>query len=123
MPRRIGWFDMLSKQQEEKRQERYENKMFPLGPKQKDKEMELLKELLPNMPVDQSLYYLLQFKEIVASEDREDDFNDWSKTNLAKKLSDDNRKLIWEVALDSANWKSLDDILSAKTIKEKLNNN
>lgn len=120
MVRRINWFDSTTEKQREKKQARYENKMFPLGPKQKEKEISLLKELIPDMPPQESLYYLLEFKEIVRSDEPEEDYADWKKTNLAKKISKDNQDLIYKLALASLEWKSLDDIPNALNIKEKL---
>lgn len=120
MARRIGWFDTSTKAQRKKKEERYESQMFPLGPAQKEAELKLLTELLPHMPAGQSLYYLLQFKEIVRSEDREEDYADWSRTNLAKQLSEGDRRLLWAVAEDSLAWKSLEDIPEAREIQKRV---
>ena len=91
--------------------------MFPLGEEQRRRELALLAELIPSMPAQDSLYQLLQVKEILQSDDPAADRQDWEETNLARRLSPENRRLIFAVARSSLTWQSLEDIPDAAALR------
>ena len=117
MARRFAWFDLTSPRERERQEKMYRSKMFPLGEEQRRRELALLAELIPSMPAQYSLYQLLQVKEILQSDDPAADRQDWEETNLARRLSPENRRLIFAVARSSLTWQSLEDIPDAAALR------
>lgn len=118
MARRLGWFDLTSPRERQRQEKEYRSKMFPLGEEQRSRELTLLAELIPSMPAQDSLYQLLQVKEILQSDDPAAEQEDWEETQLARRLSPENRRLIFAMARSSLTWQSLEDIPAAAALRE-----
>lgn len=120
MARHLGWFDQRNARQRKKDSERYVSRMFPLGDEQKEKELALLKELIPSMKPLDSLYQLLQIKDILLSDDKEWEQSDWEETVLSKRLDPEVRRILFALAESSIHWQSLEQIPTAEEFRKTL---
>lgn len=110
MARKLGWFDLRNSHQRKKDESRFLSQVFPLGEAQKEKELALLKALLPSMKPEDSLYQLIQIKQILLSDDAEWERKDWEETQLAKRLKPEAREKLFALAKEAITWKSVEEI-------------
>ena len=118
MGKRIAWFDMISAKERKRREEEYNRRIFPFGTEQKEKELRILKMLIPDKKPEDSLYQAVLLKEIflnalseadgdsfeqcILNEKVEEDLLDWKKGVLVQKFSELERSILKKFA-----WKCL----------------
>lgn len=118
MGKRIAWFDMVSSRERKRREKEYNDKIFPFGPDQKEKELKILKILIPDKKPEDSLYQAVLLKEIflnalseadgdsfeqcILNEKVEEDLLEWKKGVLVQKFSELERSILKKFA-----WKCL----------------
>ena len=126
MGKRIAWFDMVSPQERKRREEEYNHKIFPFGLDQKEKELKILKTLIPDKKPEDSLYQTVLLKEIfldalsegnsnsfeecILNEKVEEDLSDWKKGVLVQNFSELERSILKKFAWKCLKIKDLGDL-------------
>lgn len=123
MGKRISWFDMVSSKEKKRQEEKYNKMIFPFGQAQKEKELELLKRLIPSKKSEDSLYQVVLLKEIFLLADKNITYNDcmlnqqvidemfeWKKNILLKSYSDLEKDYLKKFAWMSLHIEELDDL-------------
>ena len=123
MRRGISWFKGVSAKESVQQEKKYLQKMFPFGQAQKEKEKQLLQELIiKKVRVEDLLYQLLEVKEAMLLEDEEERREEmiiWWNTKLAKQFSDAEKLLFCAMAQAVLALDSLEAFPSANEIREK----
>lgn len=123
MGKRISWFDMVSLKEKKQQEEKYNKLIFPFGLNQKEKELELLKQLIPSKKPEDSLYQIVLLKEIFSVVDKNisyeecilnseiaDELLSWQKNVLLKKYSDLEKDNLKKFAWMAIRIEKLDDL-------------
>lgn len=124
----LDWFKWESKATREARQAKYSQRMFPLGPKQKEWEINTLKELFPKKRDVTELHYdLLTLRETIinATLPADDDdyqsiqegMDDWNKNNFSRMRKDGSAKTLKAMAYLESAAKSLEELPSIEAIR------
>ncbi len=123
MGKKITWFDMISKDERKHQEEKYNNMMFPFGLDQRDKELALLKELIPNKKGEDCLYQVillkeifltsdshLSYKECLENRDIQEELYDWEKGILTSKFTNDEKDCLCKFAYKCLHIEKLEDL-------------
>lgn len=117
----ISWFESVPRKEQERREKQYYKRMFPLGERQKDRELELLRQfsVLRAVKDQDLLYHLVCVKECLQAEEeeeREENLCEWRGSRLAKALSREARNVIIALAVLEEDCESLEQFPSKEQI-------
>lgn len=126
MGKRIAWFDMISAKERKRREEEYNYRIFPFGVDQKEKELKILKTLIPDKKPEDSLYQAVLLKEIfldswsevkaqsfetcILNEKIEEDLLDWRKGTLVQPFSELEKSILKKYAWNCLQIQKLSDL-------------
>ena len=110
MARRFAWLDLRNARDRQRDEERLQKAVFPLGPVQREKELQLLAKRIPSMKTADALYQVVVIKGILTGEDPQREQEDWEETRLAQLLTPQQKEALFTFAKEALSWASLDDI-------------
>jgi hypothetical protein len=115
-----SWFVIKSKKERERDKKKYFNRVFPLGEAQKEKDGELLEQLIPasEIQAQEKLFLLISMRDLYTDPTREEDdgpvneavvMKGWHGWKVAKHISDQEKALFLALARLSLKAPSLEE--------------
>lgn len=116
----ISWFQFTSRKEQRNKEKRYYKKMFPLGEKQRDRELDVFRQfsVLRDMKEQDLMYQLLCLKECLSQEEEEraEAVRVWRGSILAKRMTREMQNILIALAELEADCESLEEFPTVEEI-------
>lgn len=123
MPGIERWFNYVPKEERERQQKEYFDRMYPLGEEQKKLEEKLLEQCVhAKVSAKDKMYQLLLVKDIIRQENeerRDRDLKEWSKAHLMGKIPKEEQAKIHAIAILVENISSLEEMPTVEEVEKK----